>query len=436
MERFEQDRIGQASDSLHTGRWVVAIGVLLLLCGGCSVERYAAKEEFRVPGESAEAHAPLKPESEVVERLFLIGDAGEPMSGGREPIFNALAGQLAVQPEKNFLLFLGDNAYPNGLPAFGDPERGRQEEKLDEQMDILEKSGAQGAFLPGNHDWDKGAADGWDRVRFEAAYVRSRKNPRIAYYPLDGCPGPAVLNIGGHLRLILLDTQWWLQAGTRPEGDSSFCPQKSEREILDAVATAIRTAGGRRVIVAGHHPLASHGPHGGFFAWTDHIFPLRNFASWLWLPLPGVGSLYPLARSLGVSRQDLSSAAYGHFVSSLDSVFALYPPLACAGGHEHALQVLKRKNRPWFDLVSGCGIANHSSPVTSAEDTFFADPHPGFMRIDLYPDRAELHIVEADEEGNAVEMFRMRMDGWMDGLLDGRGAYSGKMIDRNRGILE
>ena len=100
------------------------------------------------------------------------------------------------------------------------------------------------------------------------------------------------------------------------------------------------TAGARHVVVIAHHPLVSGGPHGGYFGWQDHVFPLRNLKSWLWIPLPLIGSAYPIARAEGISSQDIPSRAYTRMRVALDSAFAGAPPLIYAGGHDHTLQVI------------------------------------------------------------------------------------------------
>jgi len=110
--------------------------------------------------------------------------------------------------------------------------------------------------------------------------------------------------------------------------------------VVGAIGAALASAGDRQVIVAAHHPALIGGEHGGFFGWKDHLFPLRNVASWLWLPLPGLGSLYPVSPGLGISSQDVTGFRYRRLRRALDTAFRDHPPLVYAAGHEHALQVI------------------------------------------------------------------------------------------------
>ena len=175
--------------------------------------------------------------------------------------------------------------------------------------------------------------------------------------------------------------------------------------MVDALRAAIETAGERRVVVVGHHPLASGGIHGGNFGWRDHIFPLRAKRSWLWIPLPGIGSAYPLARRRGVSDQDLSGALNIKMREAIGGVFKKVPPLAYAAGHEHNLQVIQRKGAEYL-IVSGTGFYGHTSRIAPDENTLYAARASGFVRLDLSPTgEVRLAVLAADAAGNVRETF-------------------------------
>src|SRR5438309_2285968 len=131
---------------------------------------------------------------------------------------------------------------------------------------------------------------GWDAIRRQERFIAAAGGG-LALLPAGGCPGPAVVDVAQVVRLVALDTQWWLQEGPKPAGPTSSCPASSESAVIDSVRAALRTAGQRVVVVVAHHPPASGGVHGGHFGWQDHIFPLRNIKPWLWIPLPLIGSV-------------------------------------------------------------------------------------------------------------------------------------------------
>src|SRR5688500_19155083 len=63
----------------------------------------------------------LAPET-VVTSVYLIGDAGDPDSTG-EPVLDALRQDIGSHRSEPVVVFLGDNAYPHGLPAPAGPRR-------------------------------------------------------------------------------------------------------------------------------------------------------------------------------------------------------------------------------------------------------------------------------------------------------------------------
>jgi len=361
---------------------------------------------------AAQAPAPSVPApdaQEIETSLFLIGDAGH-ADRPDHPVVSALREAAGESSARSRLLFLGDNAYPQGLPEKDAPGRAAAELRLNTQVDAARASGAATIFIPGNHDWGHTRSEGWDQVRREASYVVERGGQNVRFLPEGGCPGPVTVDVGRRVRLVLLDTQWWLHEFAKPVHPTSTCPADSEAEVLGALRDAVRGAAGRHVLVAGHHPLASGGPHGGYFPFVDHLFPLREFKKWLWLPLPIIGSAYPLARQNGISAQDLSSSAYRHMRDSLESVFRDTPPLAFLAGHDHGLQVLSGGGVRHV-LVSGSGSYDHNNAVRRLDSTRYASGKPGFMRVDVFEDgRVRLRVLLVDANSRATEAFAMWLD--------------------------
>lgn len=346
------------------------------------------------------------PEADIDVTLFLIGDAGAPAAPpDSEPVLVALQAAAATAPHP-LIVFLGDNLYPRGLPDPGSPERPEAERRLEEQVGVLRATGARGIFVPGNHDWDMHGPEGWNAVRRQERFIAAG-GTGLALLPPGGCPGPTVVDVDRVIRLVALNTQWWLHDGPKPVDPTSSCPADSEREVVDSLRAALRTAGGRAVVVIAHHPLASGGPHGGHFGWQDHVFPLRGLKSWLWVPLPVIGSAYPIAREQGISSQDAPSAQYRRMRAALNSAFAVTTPLIYAAGHDHALQVIEGTS-PSYMLVSGAGTFGRLNRVTAIDGTRFAHSASGFMRVEFLRDgRARLGVSVVDRAGHHRETFAL-----------------------------
>ena len=370
-------------------RWWQAVGVGFALAGtsACSLN------QAWVPPERALAAAPA-PDS-IDSTLLLIGDAGKPALDAPEPVLVALRDEAARAPSRTVVVYLGDNVYENGLAEPTDPDRARGESVLRAQADVIQKSGARGIFLPGNHDHHH---DGRRAVRRQAQFITELSIPGLEFRPVDDCVGPETIDVGDRLRLVVFDSSWWIH--DEFANPAPACSVRSRTDFADAMETALASAGGRDVVVAAHHPIASHGWHGGFFTWDDHLFPLHRVVSWLWLPLPGVGSLYPLYRSQGGVHQDISSSRYQNMLLDLEQVFRKHPPLVFAGGHDHNLQVLTGQRGVRYVLVSGSGSIARPDPVSRGDDTICVSPLAGFMRLDFFRDgRVRLEVVEVHADG-------------------------------------
>ena len=390
--------------------------------------------------------------SKVDHRLLLIGDAGDANPGG-EPSLEFLANQVRLMPDRTTVVFLGDNIYERGMPEASAPEvideaiqeanlvfpklldsRKEAERLLDAQVDTVRGTPAPAIFLPGNHDWDPFDVDGWKRVLEEESYLRASAagGVDVRMLPGGGCPGPVRVPLGKTGVLIALDTQWWLEnernGKPKPDDNPTHCASTTEKEILDALVSELQLAAreGRWAIVAGHHPLNTEGPHGGFVDGATHLFPLRFMRHYVpfyleWIPLPVLGSIAVLARQhFSPSSQDLSNAQNQHFRKLLRGAMADAeqhdaPTLAYAAGHDHSLQVFRSRTGPRYTMVSGLGATSRTSEVGTASNTLFAHANPlhtGFMQMDFLRSGAvRLSVMEAsaDNPGVGTEVFSMML---------------------------
>ncbi len=339
----------------------------------------------------------------VESTLFLIGDAGAPTKD--EPVFVALVKQVEATPGKRIIVFLGDNIYLRGMPDTGGVGRGDAERRIDAQIAVAVQTRTETYFIPGNHDWSYMGQSGWDAIKRQADYIAAKGAPYARMVPHGGCPGPEYVDPSPHLRLVMLDTQWWLHDYTRPRDSTSTCPNYTPASVVNSLNRQLLTADDRTVVVAGHHPLASGGPHGGYMPWQAHLFPLRALRPWLWIPLPIIGSYYALNRQQGASDQDIAGPKNERMRRAMELVFAVRKPLVYVSGHDHGLQVLEGKTARHL-LVSGAGTINHEDGVHYTPRTQYAAALPGFMRLDVLKDKqVRLGVETVDAKGVITETY-------------------------------
>ena len=380
------------------------LGLVVALAAFLGQPACVGREHAAVPAQPT-APAPARPDpDQIAFTLFLIGDAGKPAPRG-EPVLISLRRDLEVTGPRAAVVFLGDNLYPAGLPAPGQPGLPEMERRIDAQVDVLRDSGARGFFIPGNHDWQQGGKDGREAVERQEQRVEARGGPAVSFVPTRGCPGPELIDVTDRVRLVALDTQWWLHAAMRSPDAYSDCDPGSEAGVLEKLRLALAGAAGRDVVLVSHHPPVSGGPHGGRFSLREHLFPLTDAKPELWLPLPLIGSIYPLARQSGLSMQDQSSLEYRHMRDALVGAVAAHPPLAWASGHEHTLQVVESA-RFGRVLVSGAGTYDHESHVDAVPGSLYEAGRAGYQRIDFLRDGSRrLGVIEVAKDGSSRESF-------------------------------
>lgn len=306
--------------------------------------------------------------------VYLVGDAGKPAPGG-DPVLIAAERAASRAPERSWVVFLGDNLYPEGIPEAPGAARVEAERILQAQLAVPLNAGARAIFVAGNHDWDRSGPQGWAEARLQEDYLEAHGGGRVEFLPDGGCPGPAVRDLPGGLRLLALDTQWWLHPYDKPRPPPDACPAVSDSAVIDRIQAVLRESAGRPVVVLSHHPMVSGGTHGVFPLLPTRFSPRPRF-----------------------SAQDLGHPRYRHMRAVLRAAFAAHPPLVHAAGHDHNLQLLQGVGSR-FQVVSGTGIYGHTGPVRALPGTLYRRRASGFVRLSLLADRTvrmDVFVVNVD----------------------------------------
>ena len=317
----------------------------------------------------------------VVNRVIFIGDAGE-INFKQETII-PLAADLVLKG-KTTVMFLGDNIYPYGMGLPGSDEELETSEILRSQFKPMRAKEAPVYFIPGNHDWDKSGKHGLAKIRAQGEFLAAQEDSLLKLIPAHGCPDPTELSISEELVIITYDSEWWLfpYAKGTPNID---CDCNSESEVLERLEELFHKNQDKTILLASHHPFQTFGVHGGRYSFNNHFFPLTSLNKNLYIPLPVIGSLYPILRSTVFSNaEDLRHPKYQHLKNEITNVFKNFPNLIYVAGHDHGLQFIKGPDQ--FQIVSGSG--SKSSYIKKHKKVLYRNSMQGFVTVDMMDDRS------------------------------------------------
>ncbi len=312
--------------------------------------------------------------------IILIGDAGQ-LTGGVHPVTGAVRKNIPLTKNTS-VIYLGDNLYKTGLPDESLPNYAIAKASLDSQIILSKGTDAKVYFIPGNHDWANGGANGYESIKRIDSYISFLGGKNVEALPDKGCPGPVAVEVNENITMVLMDSQWWLHEEDKP-GIESDCPTKTKDEVISELDDVLSKNSKKLIILATHHPFKSYGPHGGYFTLKQHIFPFTDIKPGLYIPLPVIGSAYPLTRAVFGTLQDLKHPLYQSMISKISAVVKEYKNVIYVAGHEHTIQLIQDSNFNY--IVSGSG--SKSSRVSKGPGTLYATSSNGFVTLDIYKNK-------------------------------------------------
>lgn len=321
----------------------------------------------------------LAAQDSVVQRIIFIGDAGE---------IDAQQGQVLQQASQQVLtgkttvMFLGDNIYPRGMGLPGSAEETATQEILQKQFIPFRSKGASVYFIPGNHDWDRMGPAGLEKIKQQGLFLAQQNDSSLKMLPANGCPDPFEIQVSGAVTIIGFDSEWWLFPYHKTDEETE-CSCNSKQEVLERLEELLYKNRYKFILLASHHPFQSYGHHGGRYGLKDHIFPLTSVNKNLYIPLPVIGSLYPLLRKTFTSPEDMINPLYRSMIEDISDVFEGFPNIVYVAGHEHGLQFIKNKQ---VQVVSGSGAKE--AFVKKGKYALFAEKKPGFVTADVLKDNS------------------------------------------------
>lgn len=344
----------------------------------------------------------------LLHSVFLVGDAGLPRRDKMEPSLKLLRNQIydkidtllsnvadtasntfctdtsifciSVPNTNKSVIFLGDNIYYEGMPEEDHPDRLEMERRIRAQLDVVKDFKGNKFFVPGNHDWNEMKPDGLATLKRQEDFVEAYLDSQDVFLPSGGCPGPVEIQAGTDVVIILIDSEWWLYRHYKPLGPENGCYVNGKFDLIVQLEDIIQRNRGKHILIAQHHPLISNGNHGGFYSFKDYMFPLTLIRPNLYIPLPILGSIYPLMRQYGISREDIGNPLYQQMISAIRSVIDEEKNITFAAGHEHNLQLSKSKEL--YHIVSGSACKDKH--VVRGRDAIYTHETRGFAKVNYY----------------------------------------------------
>lgn len=321
--------------------------------------------------------APLPADSLLNHTIYLVGNTDDRDGQSPGKVLSLLVANARQRPEvSSSLLFSGDVA--GNFEAVAAQLNGRYNGKV--------------YVVPGDRDW-KGGPDALKALEKKIEQLAGGEN---VFLPDNACPGPREVMINDQLAVIFVDSQWWLQKHGRPEGSGSGCKVPDAFAFLVRLEEMLERNKDKHILLVQHHPILSNGRHGGFFSFKDHIFPLTSLRKNLYVPLPVAGSLYPVFRNLGVSRQDLVHPEYQALKEKILSMTNHLDHLVIAAAHDQSLQYHKKDRL--HHIISGS--ASKAGYARKQNKAGFVYQHQGLVQLRYYQDGSCWLVVLVPSEGN------------------------------------
>jgi Calcineurin-like phosphoesterase len=355
----------------------------------------------------------------ILTRIIMIGDAGE-INKEQQAVIPT-ASNLVI-PHKTTVIYLGDNIYPRGMGLPGSPEEEETKSILQSQYKPMRSKGAPVYFIPGNHDWDRMGKNGLAKIKHQWSWLEAQSDTLLKLVPPDGCPGPTEINISDDVTIIAFDSEWWLFPFDKTNYFAD-CNCKTKKDIVLRMQELFYKNRNKFILLASHHPFQSYGTHGGYFGWKDNIFPLTAADENLYIPLPVVGSLYPLLRKVFTNPEDIHHPLYQNMIRQVDAVFDSFPNLIHIAGHDHGLQFIKDKQ---LQIVSGAG-----SKLTFAKKgahSLFASATQGFVTADLLINHTMRFTYYEYKESGIIQVFTYDQP-YVQPILPADSVYSARAGD-------
>lgn len=237
-------------------------------------------------------------------------------------------------------------------------------------------------FIPGDKDWDNSHRNGWEAVKKLEKQVTAVSGQEKMFLTSSGCPGPEVLDLPGNVRIIAINSQWWMHPYSKPTSADNECKCRTEQDFLDELQDIIGDSEGKNILIAAHHPVLSYGNYGGRIPLKRHLFPFPESTGLQNVPMPVLGTIYAAYRQNVGTPRDMAYPAYERYIKGMENIFLRNSDIIYASSHEYNLQLNYMGGN--YHVISGSLVKRET--VGKGVETLFSKSDKGFSKLEYYSD--------------------------------------------------
>jgi hypothetical protein len=261
-------------------------------------------------------------------QVYLLGNLADDNFQQNEAYDNYI-NQIDWENENSAILFLGDDIFTESVsitPELKDYANTSHKRLLNQLKSYKGKV----FFIPGisrNNTPELGMIN--DSM-MEEFIIENFLDRGDIYIPDNGCPGPEAKNLSDQVKLVVLDSEWWLEKHDQTNND---CRNQNKFQIIQELKEILDKNDDKYVILAFHHPIIKTDKYFG------HVRMGKSF-----VPLPLLGSIKPFFRATFGNSQNISHPHYEHFRNEIIGAIREYKNVIVCSAHENDLQYFNLEN--------------------------------------------------------------------------------------------
>ena len=252
-------------------------------------------------------------------------------------------------------------------------------------------------IIPGERDWDDSKKNGLKNVKKLEDLIKSFELDNVIWGPKNGCPGPKEFDLNENLMLITINTQWWNHPFEVPGPIDGNCKIATTDDFKEELEDLLNDNPNKNILIAGHYPIISNGEYGGHHSFFKHIFPLTDWADWLYLPLPFLGSIYKAYRENIGTSDDIINEHYEETRELLENIIAQYQSIIYLSGHEITQQVIEHSGNYFINS----GAPEDVEFASNINGSILSENEPGIMEI-IYQDNGRVESIFHEFKNNST----------------------------------